>query len=141
MIKHKSVRLILTIFIGLLIIFLLIIGLLKLIESSRLENNDYKPDIQPNAVWKCTDPNIEFEVNNFRCFGQMNINSETVFINISFGPGRDKSVRVDDIHTNDFSKDRYYSTLVFLVIVNSMNQNVLSKSQKLMLTILKLATK
>lgn len=43
MIKHKYVKIVLIICFSVLIIALLIIGLFKLIESSRLENKDYKP--------------------------------------------------------------------------------------------------
>ena len=111
--KHKNAQLFLTIFIGLIIIFMLIIGLFKLIESSRLENNDYKPDIQPNAVWKCTDPNIEFEVMDHGCFGKMKLDSETINLQIIFGRGMDTSIKMKNIHTDNIHQDKYNSTLVF----------------------------
>ncbi len=113
MIKHKSVRLILTIFIGLLIIFLLIIGLFKLIESSKSENKDYKPIRQKNTIWKCTNPDIEFEVMDHGCFGKMKLDSETTNLQIVFGHEMDRSIKVKNIHSDNIHQDKYNSTLVF----------------------------
>lgn len=113
MIKHKYIKISLIICFSVLIITLLIIGLFKLIELSRLENKDYKPKLQANTIWKCTDPDIEFEVNNYKCFGKVRINSEIINLQIVFGPGMSKRIKVKDIHTDDFAKDKYYSTTIF----------------------------
>mgnify|MGYP006401337381 CR=1 FL=1 len=96
-----------------LIIVLLIIGLSKLIESSRLENKDYKPKLQANTVWKCTNPNIEFKVKNLRCFGQMELDAKTINVEVIFDRGASRFVTVYNINSNQLYQKNYKATLVF----------------------------
>ena len=62
----------------------------------RYDNRDYKPRLQNNTAWECSNPEIEFSVTNGDCFGKMKSDKKTVNVRVAFDPGTSTGITVDD---------------------------------------------
>jgi len=107
------------------------------IITSNKNDIKFKPSRQLNSIWASANPNVEFSVNNAKCFGKFKFNERTINIIVTFGPGRDDSITVEDydamiINNFEYSPKtqlfegscKFYKTKCVVTITESYMDNI-----------------